>query len=333
MNARLIPIENQIVSPMAPLDNNPTIICPLMEFDTTLSRDIYLDINQNVSFSAFVIPRIGITSADANSNHIAVGLSNSTLVNLNVLFNQETVLPSSPKIRSRLKTFSIDTFGMTNPGVTDVRLAAGGLNLGCISGSKTSIVRAQCPPGRKLGIITPHANFSTSDPSSFSYFIPHYGSPNCDFGSGSSIFKDEQGKFSIVLPAGTYYDENGVTATNDKFVSYDCAGFGEPIPAFYSDAFRPILGVFQVGSNGTTPTGDEIDIASEQIASQQIEFLGLVDAEFVVWEVNHRSTFGYNATQKDVNCKHRAQVWPDFTLGSTSMQVCLPYTTWRKISH
>ena len=321
IDTRVVPIDNQIISPMVPLASNLPLECPLLHFETTLPRDIYLDINQNVSFSASVTPYVGPSSIDANSNHIAVGLSNSSLVSLNVLVNEETVLPASPKVRSRLKTFSIDTFGKTKPGVTDVRLTAGGLNLGCLDGAKTSIVRAQCPPGRKLGIITPYSNVSFNDPTTFSYFISHYGNdghPHCDNSHGSSIFKNEAGEYYLIIPAGTYTDDNGDVADTDKTVPYDCDGYGTPISAFYSDAFRPILGVFQVGSNGSTPTGDEIDITHQQIASTHVEFLGIVEAEYVVWEVNLRNTFTYNATQKDANCVNGAQSWSDFT--SPSMQ-------------
>nr|XP_020643448.1 uncharacterized protein C1orf101 homolog isoform X4 [Pogona vitticeps] len=76
------------------------------------------------------------------------------------------------------------------------------------------------------------------------------------------------------------------TIQEDLEIDYDLQTYGCPIDVHYADIFRPTIGLY-------------IDN----------EFLSIVDANYVLWEMNGRNDFGYNATMEQVRCVNRAQSW------------------------
>jgi hypothetical protein len=309
MKTRVIPYHSQLLAPRAPIDHNPTLQCPYVEFSTDLTHDVYLDISQNLTFSVRLDPLAG------SSNRISVGISNSTLLNFYKTQDVEMDASSSSTARGRSQAYVIDTVKKSSPGITDIRVAANDHNIACFGGMKTSLVRAQCPPGRVLGLV--FVKDGVFDSHHLEYHIAGQGTTNCGSG-GNALLRDTNGDYSIILPAGTYKNEDGNRGSVDKLVSYDCDRFGPPLPVFYSDAWRPYLGLFQIGNNGTTPRKSEEELSTTALISEEVHFLGLVTAEFVVYEVNLRTTFTFNVTQYNVNCQGAGQTWEDFEYPLTS---------------
>lgn len=303
IHSRVIPVKNQIISPMAPKASNPALVCPFVDFSSNLPTDMYLDIDQQMEFSVKLDPKAGY------ENLIAFGISNISLINFQKTSDVQSLPSATSSVLGRTQSFVISTWNKTTPGVTDIRFAAGGQNLACDQQSKQSVVRAQCPPGRVLGLVIPRNGVVDHD--KLDYFIPQLGRKRCSSGSSSALLRDSSGGYSMVLPANTYKNNDGTVGTADKIISYDCDTYGPPVKVYYSDPWTPYLGLFQVGNNGSTSKSTD-DISSSPSTTPQVQFLKLVDAEFTVFEVNLRTSFSFNITQKDVGCIYAAQTWESF---------------------
>ncbi|XP_015279903.1 PREDICTED: desumoylating isopeptidase 2 [Gekko japonicus] len=74
--------------------------------------------------------------------------------------------------------------------------------------------------------------------------------------------------------------------SEDLKIQYDEGAFGCPIDVYYGDPFRPLVMLYD---------GDT--------------FINIVESEYVLWEMNGRTDFFYNATMNEAQCSRYAQNW------------------------
>lgn len=301
----MISTATQLASMTAPLVLNDNIPCPIAEFVTDLSTDLFLDINEQLAFQGFVRP-----VSNSVNNYISLSFSNRSIVNVNVTANDQVALSSSGAMTRNIG-FTIDTFGMTAPGKSEVRISANGATLRCSNSSQTSVLRVACPPGRFMELVK-DGMIHKLQPETV---VASTGDFNqcVDLGNGQWY-----GKFQYDIPAGTSQDSNGATVGTQRTGIYDCALYGPPIYAFYSDAYQPNIGRFQYTSAG----GQSYSLATATL-------LDLNNRQFALEEVYGRSTFTYNATNADVGCKYPAQTWQEIrnTYGSGGLSVFESWNT------
>ncbi|XP_077200601.1 cation channel sperm-associated auxiliary subunit epsilon-like [Paroedura picta] len=95
-----------------------------------------------------------------------------------------------------------------------------------------------------------------------------------------SVCKDENFTFSI---PGQYLLDN---KDKDLEVKYNKELYGCLIDVFYEDPFRPTVALYK-----------------------HKKFVKFIESEYVLWEINGRTDFLYNATMAQVHCLREAQSW------------------------
>ncbi|KAJ7342106.1 hypothetical protein JRQ81_008975 [Phrynocephalus forsythii] len=76
------------------------------------------------------------------------------------------------------------------------------------------------------------------------------------------------------------------TVREDLEINYDVQKYGCPIEVHYANTFRPTVALYM-----------------------HDEFSSIVEANYILWEVNGRKDFAYNTTMEQVQCLQRAQNW------------------------
>jgi hypothetical protein len=287
----MIPYGAQIDSLIAPQAFNPPLTCPVDEFVTNLPANLYLDINENITFSAYVRLKNTIEGQPGiqNNNFISVSFSNQSLVNFKVIQDEEIVTSQATKTRMRRQSFQIDTSGKLTEGKTDLRITANAANLGCTDTGLTSIFRISCPPGRFLEIMIGDLMNKLAS-------TMHAPSPCTRMSNGQW-----SGSFEYTISSGKWVDPvTGAAGTQAKTATYNCTLYGPPIQAYYSDVFRPKFALFKQSAETESST-------SLYDAEMKQEF----EDNIILMELNGRNTYGFNATPTDMACRYRPQTWSE----------------------
>ncbi|XP_077200552.1 cation channel sperm-associated auxiliary subunit epsilon-like isoform X2 [Paroedura picta] len=92
----------------------------------------------------------------------------------------------------------------------------------------------------------------------------------------------EDQNFTFIVPR----KHTWFKTSKDLSIQYDQTTFGCPIDVHYGDPFRPLVMLYE---------GDM--------------FIEIVESEYVLWEMNGRTDFFYNATMIEAKCLRYAQSW------------------------
>ncbi|KAI9145090.1 cation channel sperm-associated protein subunit delta-domain-containing protein, partial [Paraphysoderma sedebokerense] len=104
------------------------------------------------------------------------------------------------------------------------------------------------------------------------------------------------------IPANGAVDYRDYSAIGAEMeLEYNCSRYGVPIPAYYGSLYKPTLELWD-----------------------NKQFVRTVDADFILFEVNGRSTFTYNTTAQQI-CRQKPQTWKSMILNSPNIQ---PFNAW-----
>ncbi|KAI9219089.1 hypothetical protein BC828DRAFT_185242 [Blastocladiella britannica] len=234
------------------------LTCPYLSMSASLPSEVYMDVGSNLTVTGELV-----LSSSSPSQVPALSLGDSTLL---------TAIPTAPPVKYSLNTIlaSLSTTIAPNAaagaGFAAVAASPQSSPLGCASMSPRSVgvVRAACPPSRRLVALGSVSSAATV-------------LVNCTAPPGSSSSTAATQQYTVTADAGTWTDwDSGVVGAVAKSMAYNCSRFGQPQTAFYTYLYQPLLAVY----DGPT-------------------FVTNVTADFALTEILGRNTFGYNMTASD----------------------------------
>jgi hypothetical protein len=212
------------------------------------------------------------------------------------------------------KSFTIDAINKTTRSEVMLNLASMGTTISCRNTSISSVARLTCPPARKLGIVIPvniHHPASILVPS----YSETYSKCKENVHATGSVAMNENDVPIVTIPATSWKGLDNAIGTSDKTAVYNCTHYGSPIPAYYSEPWHPVFGVFDAS---VSPP----------------KLLRIVNASVVLWEVNGRYTFNYNTTVGAANCRGAPQTWSKWREAARSLGDGIsPSVLWNSTSY
>ncbi|KAJ3068691.1 hypothetical protein HDU98_008187 [Podochytrium sp. JEL0797] len=273
VTSRILSIPNEVLSPRAPVVTNPTLVCPYESWSTDLKAEYTVDMGESITITTTV------TSSNSISKDILISYSNYSILSLSTttaFYTATDLYSPSSNLISLQTTTTISPTSNTLSGASQLSLHPRAASLACLSPPSfaSSTLTIGCPSTRRIVFRPPTLNESS--------LVKGQPYP--------SLTQDcSTAPTSVFLPAGQSTDFSITppsTHHTDTYISYNCATYGLPIPAFYGSPFTPVLDVVDDGV-----------------------WVKRVDADYGVWEVNGRTGFGYNLTVGEVGCVSGAQSW------------------------
>ncbi|XP_071833793.1 cation channel sperm-associated auxiliary subunit epsilon-like isoform X2 [Apostichopus japonicus] len=91
---------------------------------------------------------------------------------------------------------------------------------------------------------------------------------------------------TFILPSGSSIDEDGKAVLEAREVELDTNEYGCPLMSSHDTTFKPNLLLYE----------DD-------------QFIEIVSVDYILYELQRRTDFTYNATQKEVGCRRPCQTW------------------------
>ncbi|KAJ3411960.1 Mitochondrial matrix cochaperone [Chytridiales sp. JEL 0842] len=295
VNSRIIAIENELKSPRAPLANNPQLSCPFQRWETDLSSEYVLDIDESVSVSSSIVLKPGW------DNGISVTFSNYTVISMTSNSTQSHVSSTmdASAIESRKLNLILKPRNASISGRTEIKVRPKVGNLACNTLQKVSTVLVGCPPKRRLVFRDPTTVVVQKSPvAAVDAHAPHGSSVSSQSQSPVSspnpalLANCSSAPATYTLPAGSWVSsfQTWLRPSYEKTQAYNCTAYGLPASSYYGNVFSPVFELYD---------GDV--------------FVKTVKADVALWEENGRNTFDYNMTNAQAGCNFAAQNWISMT--------------------